>query len=218
MTTAVRDTRNGSVRDTRNKGITRDGVAVAAAALVEEVGVERLSMRQVAARLGVSPMALYNHVENKEGLLDLVATHLRAQIVVDESLPAVEQLVSLLLQLCELGAQHPRLLENPLALVGDGPEALDLPLRMLHLLAEMGLDPAQVRTTYNTLTFVVTGAAAVRRTVRTRSQVSTLRGRERGLLAAAAPADKDLVSAMLALPRTTIEEQLRYAITTALGR
>jgi hypothetical protein len=89
---------------------------------------------------------------------------------------------------------------------------------MLHLLAEMGLDPAQVRTTYNTLTFVVTGAAAVRRTVRTRSQVSTLRGRERGLLAAAAPADKDLVSAMLALPRTTIEEQLRYAITTALGR
>jgi AcrR family transcriptional regulator len=204
------------VRDTRNKGVTKADVAVAAAAVLDEVGVERLSMRQVAARLGLSPMALYNHVEGKDDLLDLVATHLRAQIAVDEALPAEEQLLSLLVQLCELGARHPRLLENPLALIGDGPEAFEVPLRMLHLLGELGLGPEQVRTAYNTLTFVVTGAASVQRALRTRGYLTTVRERERALRDAAPEPDRALVAAMVALPRTTADAQLRAAIRLAI--
>jgi AcrR family transcriptional regulator len=38
--------------------------------LVDESGVEALSMRSLAARLGVEAMSLYNHVPSKEALLD----------------------------------------------------------------------------------------------------------------------------------------------------
>jgi AcrR family transcriptional regulator len=42
----------------------------AAVALVDEAGIESLSMRKLAEELGVVPMALYKHVANKEELLD----------------------------------------------------------------------------------------------------------------------------------------------------
>ena len=40
--------------------------------MIDEVGVENLTMRAVAARLDVSAMALYHHVEDKDELLRLV--------------------------------------------------------------------------------------------------------------------------------------------------
>ena len=42
----------------------------AAVALADEVGLEASSMRGLAQQLGVSPMALYKHVANKDELLD----------------------------------------------------------------------------------------------------------------------------------------------------
>ncbi len=45
-------------------------VLQAAVALADEAGLEAFSMRALAQRLGVVPMALYKHVANKEELLD----------------------------------------------------------------------------------------------------------------------------------------------------
>ena len=101
-----------AVRDTRQKGITREAVAAATAAVIADLGVDQLSMRKVAVRLGVTPMALYNHVRDKEELLELAAEHVREQIRVDESAEPRAQLSSLVRQLCDLGAQQPRLLEG----------------------------------------------------------------------------------------------------------
>ncbi len=42
----------------------------AAVALADEAGLEAFSMRGLAQRLGVVPMALYKHVANKDALLD----------------------------------------------------------------------------------------------------------------------------------------------------
>jgi AcrR family transcriptional regulator len=42
----------------------------AAVALADDAGIEALSMRKLADKLGVVPMALYKHVANKEELLD----------------------------------------------------------------------------------------------------------------------------------------------------
>jgi AcrR family transcriptional regulator len=50
--------------------LSRDRVLRAAVALADEAGLEALSMRNLALRLGVVPMALYKHVANKEELLD----------------------------------------------------------------------------------------------------------------------------------------------------
>lgn len=50
----------------------RHRIAATAMEMIEEVGVEKLTMRALAARLDVSAMALYHHVEDKDELLRLV--------------------------------------------------------------------------------------------------------------------------------------------------
>jgi AcrR family transcriptional regulator len=50
--------------------LTRDRVLQAAVALADREGVDSLSMRRLAAELGVVPMALYKHVANKDEMLD----------------------------------------------------------------------------------------------------------------------------------------------------
>jgi AcrR family transcriptional regulator len=54
----------------RRTPLSRDRVLLAAVALADDDGIEALSMRNLAQRLGVVPMALYKHVANKEELLD----------------------------------------------------------------------------------------------------------------------------------------------------
>jgi AcrR family transcriptional regulator len=55
--------------DRSPKGLTRDAVVAAALQLVEQQGSGALTMRAVAARLGVSPMAVYNHTSDRDDLL-----------------------------------------------------------------------------------------------------------------------------------------------------
>jgi TetR/AcrR family transcriptional regulator, tetracycline repressor protein len=50
----------------------RARIAATAMELINEIGVDKLTMRAVAARLDVSAMALYHHVEDKGELLRLV--------------------------------------------------------------------------------------------------------------------------------------------------
>jgi AcrR family transcriptional regulator len=50
--------------------LTRERVLRAAIALADERGAEELTMRKLAKELGVEAMSLYNHVANKDDLLD----------------------------------------------------------------------------------------------------------------------------------------------------
>lgn len=50
----------------------RARITATALEMIDEVGVEKLTMRAVAARLDVSAMALYHHVEDKDELLRMV--------------------------------------------------------------------------------------------------------------------------------------------------
>ena len=56
--------------------LSREGILTAALQLVDAEGVERLSMRRLAMRLGVDPMAIYRHVPDKAaviaGMVELV--------------------------------------------------------------------------------------------------------------------------------------------------
>jgi AcrR family transcriptional regulator len=54
----------------RRAPLSRERVLDAALALADECGVESLSMRKLAKELGVEAMSLYNHVANKDDLLD----------------------------------------------------------------------------------------------------------------------------------------------------
>lgn len=55
---------------TRRPGLTRARITAVALALADAGGVESLSMRALAKELGVEAMSLYNHIRNKDDLLD----------------------------------------------------------------------------------------------------------------------------------------------------
>jgi AcrR family transcriptional regulator len=55
-----------------------DAIVDAAIAILREQGLDAVSMRTVAARLGVSPFPLYSRLGNKEALLDAMAERLLA--------------------------------------------------------------------------------------------------------------------------------------------
>ncbi len=54
-------------------GLTQDAIVQAALVVLERDGLDALSMRHVAAELGLQAASLYWHVRNKEELLDLLA-------------------------------------------------------------------------------------------------------------------------------------------------
>ena len=51
----------------------RSDVIDRAIAVLDEYGLESLTMRRLAAELGVQPSALYHHVPNKQSLLAAIA-------------------------------------------------------------------------------------------------------------------------------------------------
>ena len=53
-----------------------EDIVAAAIAILDEQGLDAVSMRNVGARLGVSPMPLYRRIGDKEALLAAVAEHL----------------------------------------------------------------------------------------------------------------------------------------------
>ncbi|HEX6836039.1 MAG TPA: TetR/AcrR family transcriptional regulator C-terminal domain-containing protein [Polyangia bacterium] len=54
----------------REIGLSRERVCAEALALVDEEGLEALSMRRLGARIGCEAMSLYRHVKDKADLLD----------------------------------------------------------------------------------------------------------------------------------------------------
>ncbi len=58
--------------DSRRGGLTRDDIVDAAVEFVRTDGVQAVTMRRLADRIGVTPMALYHHIHNKGVLLELV--------------------------------------------------------------------------------------------------------------------------------------------------
>ncbi|WP_067798739.1 TetR/AcrR family transcriptional regulator [Actinomadura formosensis] len=70
--------------DAVRPALTRDRIVRAAVALIEREGADALSMRRVAADLGVAVMSLYNHVPNKSALLEGVAEHVVAGMELED--------------------------------------------------------------------------------------------------------------------------------------
>jgi AcrR family transcriptional regulator len=93
----------------RRRPLTRQRVVAEALTIIAEEGVEALTMRTLAARLGVVPGALYRHVRNKEQLHDLVLDGVLAEVDcdVDPSLPWTERIKLLAHLLRAVLEDHP---------------------------------------------------------------------------------------------------------------
>ena len=66
----------------RPAALTRDQVLAAALQIIDEQGVEALTMRRLGQALDRNPMGIYRHAADKDALLDLVVEHVVAELVV----------------------------------------------------------------------------------------------------------------------------------------
>ena len=93
----------------RRPQLTRQRVVAEALAVIAQDGAQALTMRSLAARLGVVPGALYHHVGNKEQLQDLLLDGVLAEVDVhlDPSPGWPEQLKLLAHRLRQVLERHP---------------------------------------------------------------------------------------------------------------
>jgi AcrR family transcriptional regulator len=93
----------------RRRTLTRERVVAEALAIISADGAGALSMRALAARLGVVPGALYRHVRSKEQLYDLILDAVLAEIdcQAGRSLPWTGQITQLAHRLRAALEHHP---------------------------------------------------------------------------------------------------------------
>jgi AcrR family transcriptional regulator len=71
-------------RKVRGAGLSREKVLATALAIADAEGLEAVSFRRLAGDLGVTPMALYRYVDDKEALLDGIGDLVLSQLELPE--------------------------------------------------------------------------------------------------------------------------------------
>jgi AcrR family transcriptional regulator len=145
----------------RRPQLTREHVVAEALAVIAQDGIQALTMRSLAARLGVVPGALYHHVGNKQQLHDLVLDGVLAEVdfTVDPSLPWTEQLKVLAHRLRQVLERHPGIAgilktRDPL-----GPHSLALAEAFLSPLQAAGFADRQAGLAFSLLVDYTVGFA-----------------------------------------------------------
>lgn len=91
--------------------LSRDRILAAALVLVDQGGLEALSMRKLGAALGVEAMSLYNHVQNKDEVVDgVLELALREVEIPGPELDWTERIRTLARNFRRLGLAHPGVL------------------------------------------------------------------------------------------------------------
>jgi AcrR family transcriptional regulator len=81
MMTERREARDQQPEEAARHPLTRERIVHTGLSLIDQQGLEFLTMRKLAQELGVDPMSLYRHFKNKEALLDGVADMLWGEVV-----------------------------------------------------------------------------------------------------------------------------------------
>ncbi|WP_416967907.1 TetR/AcrR family transcriptional regulator [Streptomyces sp. 4F14] len=140
----------------------REEILDAALAIADERGLEAVSMRALAERVGVTPMALYRHVKDKAALLDGMLGRLLVALpsgAVEER-PWDERLAALAHAVREVTRRHPwaaQLLFSRPAVTPDAVRAVDL---IYAALIEAGVPEPEVPRLERLISTFVIGFAA----------------------------------------------------------
>lgn len=99
----------------RKAPLTKEVLFERALAIVDEQGLEALTMRRLADAVGVEAASLYHHVPNKEALLDGVLVRMRSEMRIPDPLPEdwMDLMEAIFVEYRRVLAAHPNLL--PLA-------------------------------------------------------------------------------------------------------
>jgi AcrR family transcriptional regulator len=121
-------------------GLKREAVVQAAVRIAEAEGIETISMRRVAQDLGVTPMALYRYLPDKDALIDVVVDEaLRAVPVPGASGSMSDELLRCFTALYHLLLEHPGLARTAGGRPLEGPVATHLAEGVLAVLQDNGI-------------------------------------------------------------------------------
>ena len=145
---------------TAHRGVTRRAVAQAAADVVATHGLDALSVRRVAGRLGVWPTTVMHHAGgSREGLVALLIEHLAAGIATGAQGPWRSRLTALARDVRGVALAHPGIADALLRSGATGPQALRIADAILAALDDAGVDPAAAPDAYDVFLTYVLGSA-----------------------------------------------------------
>ncbi|MEU7717736.1 TetR/AcrR family transcriptional regulator [Streptomyces tibetensis] len=140
--------------------LTLERIAAAAVEIADEEGGAAVTMRRLATRLGVAPMAAYRHVDGKDDLWALMIDRVFRDLAVPEGATDWREVLrSYALQTRELMLAHPWMAVMPMPLVMLTPSRLAVAERQLAALAGFGLDADSVMAAFRAVASFVHGAA-----------------------------------------------------------
>lgn len=141
------------------RALTEDDILDAALSLLDEGGADAASVRGIAARVGVAPNAVYTYFLDKAAVVKALVERLLGEVdhdvFADRSRPWRDRVEALALDLRQHLSAHPGAVGLMIGGPMDGPQALALNERLLELLADAGLAPADAaRASYLLIVYV----------------------------------------------------------------
>ena len=138
----------------------RQEILDAALALADEDGLDAVSMRAVAQRVGVTAMALYPHFSSKDALLDGLVGRILADLALpDPAGPWPERLSGLAHAVRELARRHPAVVPLLFSRPAVTPDAVRVVDAIYQALLDAGVPPGQVARLERMLSTFVLGYA-----------------------------------------------------------
>jgi TetR/AcrR family tetracycline transcriptional repressor len=132
-------------RTAANPQLTRDAVVDRALALADSEGLAAVTIRRLGQEFGVTPMALYWHVANKDELLDAMGDRIfeSLELDYDTTAPWDEQLRAVVHALVDVLRPHPTCVELSYRRVFACPQGRRIAEHALGLLRDAGFSVRQ---------------------------------------------------------------------------
>lgn len=146
---------------TRNGSLSRDRIIKAAYQLAKKDPMNALSMRKIATKLKVTPMAIYKYFDDKDELTAAVIdTHLsKSELIPTEIDPKNwrEWITETMLRMWDSYDAAPGMIQYMSHATTFGPAVLDWQNEVLKVLLSAGLTPKQALTAHATMSELATG-------------------------------------------------------------
>lgn len=145
----------------RSQQLSRGRIVSEAIALLDSEGATGLSMRKLAARLGVAPMSLYHHFADKSALLEAVAEAPMADLASPPpDVPWDQQLTAISASFRAITRAHPAVAW--MIMVDERPQALNrIAEEVVTRLVGLGFTPADAASVLRTFVRYLIGSAVM---------------------------------------------------------
>ena len=151
--------------------LSRDKILRAALAIVDEVGLDGLTVRGLTARLGVTPMAIYRHFESKGEILDCLL-----EVVIADAAPTAHStsqprawLVESFTRMYDALREHSAVIPLLGTSASWGFAAFEQVEAVFTVLEGAGLRPEEATRTFHALIAYTVGAAALQNAAKTQA-------------------------------------------------